>query len=147
MSHVHDADTLARVLFIESTHATAMVLPFIDGAKELFFVLLDLFARGVVLLFCTGDRKTMPIHEISTEQFEEVSGKMRRVGVKCWLAVEPTDDESGTNINDIRGYPPGLDIGDYRVAVVTRGNRYTMWFTIERPTSGDMRCTGNIRTR
>lgn len=153
---VHAADSLAKLIFITAPDTTSMQisLPSLETVRELFFLLLDLFIRGLLLLFA-GTRESdgqegIAVHDITSQQFETLAAKMRVAGIECRrTAVEdPSVDRATTNIEELMRAPPNMPLERYRLIARTRGYVYTMWFNIiHNVKPGDMTCVGSFHHR
>lgn len=153
---VHAADSLAKLIFVNTPDTASMQisLPSLETVRELFFLLLDLFIRGLLLLFAgrreADGQEGIAVHDITSQQFDTLAAKMRVAGIDCRrTAVEDTSIErAATNIEELMRAPPNLPLERYRLVARTRGYVYTMWFTIihnVRP--GDMTCASSIHHR
>ena len=58
----------------------------LESSKDLFFFLLDLFCKGMVLMFGTNGN-TVDLSTISHEQFKEIEKRMARAGILLKLDV------------------------------------------------------------
>lgn len=154
---VRAADSLAKLIFLDTNDAASVQisLPFLQTSGELFFLLLDLFIRGLLLLFA-GERQSdgqegIAVHNITQQQFDTLAAKLRVAGVECKrTVVEATTAVRGasTNIDLLMRSSRNLPLERYRLVARTRGYVYTMWFTIihnVRP--GDRLCAGSFHRR
>ena len=131
---MHAADSLARVIFVEASPDSSIEisLPSVRCAKELFFLLLDLFIRGLLMLFSRPATNGVAVHDITAEQFDTLSSKLRVAGIECSRSAveDPRIEKAGTNIDDLIGAEDDLPLEEYRLRADTRGFSYTMWFKI-----------------
>ena len=74
----------------------------IENNKDLFFFCIDIFFKGLVLLF-GKDGKLNDIESITAEQLQDVQYKMSRAGIVLHVQVLPPDpdDASVWNIHEI----------------------------------------------
>lgn len=153
---IHAADSLARMIFVEAHPSTSMQisLPSLQCVKELFFLLLDLFIRGLLMLYAkpaeSRGQQGIAVHDITAEQFETLSSKLLVAGIQCRRSVveDPSVKKAETNIDDLLCAENNLPLEEYRLRVTTRGVSYTMWFKIVhnvRP--GELNCYGNVMFR
>lgn len=140
---------LARLIFLEARRGDRlhMSLPALGSAKELFFLLLDLFVAGLLLLF--AGRGGIAVHDITEDQFRTIAEKMRAAGIECARAVAAAPPgHSSTNMAGLLAAPADLPLEDYRFVATTQGRRYTLWFSVVhnvRPSA--RRCGGGVHER
>ena len=122
-------DYLAEFLFLRNTSNSLVELTLggIEDNKDFFFFCLDLFCKGLVLLY--GKDNKLVINDINEEQFESVRKKLENAGILAKLNVHvlppppqeadsPRDIEDPTlfpNINmpELKDLPANLDIASY----------------------------------
>lgn len=154
---MHAADSLAELIFLNTPDAASMqiTLPSVETSRDLFFLMLDLFIRGMLLLFA-GPRESdgqegIAVHDITPRQFDTLAAKMRVAGIVCSRScvLDPSSvDRASTNIGRLMRAPPDLPLDSYRVEARTRGLVHTMWFSVAHnvPRS-DLTCAGHLHTR
>lgn len=149
---VHAADSLAKLIFVDTPAEASMQisLPSLRTVKELFFLLLDLFIRGLLLLFASVSEGGIAVHAITSRQFETLAAKLRVAGIVCQRTVidDPRITVAAANVDALMRAPPNLPLERYRLEARTRGRVYTMWFSIVhnlRP--GDQRCGESVHPR
>lgn len=131
-----DAEQVARMIFLESTQdcSIQMCLPGVPGARELFFLLFDLFIRGLLLMFGAenGDSTGIAVHTITEEQFNVIRQKMMVAGVLCNRITvdDPSIEVASTNILQLATMPQNLQLEDYRFEVKTSGVMHRLWFSL-----------------
>lgn len=83
-----EIDELAQFLFQTNTCNAIIELRLggIEDNKDLFYFCLDLFCKGLVLLF--GNDNRIIVNNISLEQFQKVKTKMANAGINVCLTVE-----------------------------------------------------------
>jgi hypothetical protein len=96
-------DELAQFMFLENVNDIVLDLSLggVQNNKDLFFFCLDLFCKGLVLMF-GQETKSVRIEELSFENFAEVKKKMECAGIKVVLTVLPSDidsDETKLSLN------------------------------------------------
>lgn len=147
-----NAEELARLVFdrgVGDGESISLVMPFLDGPKQLFFAILDLFMRGVVMISGVGSG-AVALHEITEECYGEVSSRMLAIGIRCSKVVRDAgDDAAWTNMGDLLSEPCKGSLDRYRVLAVSRGKEYSLGFTVERPEihRNDRVCAGNVHSR
>lgn len=85
---------LADFMFLKNTNNTIIELELngVEDNKDLFFFLVDLFCKGLVLLFGTDNK--VEVGNLSMEDFNTVKQKMALAGVDVNLLItEITSDE------------------------------------------------------
>ena len=120
-------DYLAEFLFLRNTSNSLVELTLggIEDNKDFFFFCLDLFCKGLVLLY--GKDNKLIINDINEEQFETVRKKLENAGILAKLNVPPPprpeadsprdieDPSMFPNINmaELKELPANLDIDSY----------------------------------
>lgn len=129
-----EVDELARFLYSHNKQDSVIELSLggIEDNKDLFYFCLDLFCKGLVMLF--GDNNKLVINDISLDQFESIKKKMGNAGIKVDLDIIQTQstpdgkfDEDdlpsdlpltalypNINIKDIETLPNSLPLSDYK---------------------------------
>lgn len=131
-----EVNELARFLYTDNNQDAVIELSLggIEDNKDLFYFCLDLFCKGLVMLF--GDNNKLVINNITTEQFESIKRKMGNAGIQVDLAVLTFDrkidihDDDGLpedlpasalypniNIKDIELLPNSLSLTDYKFEI------------------------------
>lgn len=128
-------DELANFMFLKNVNNAIVELSLggIENNKDFFFFCLDLFCKGLVLLFGSersdGVRK-VDIETLSEDNFREVQHKMGLAGINVHLDVHVLGDEgtsliendmppdvthekNAININDLQMEPDHKDLKDY----------------------------------
>lgn len=90
--HIND---LADFVFLKNVHHAEIYLQLceVEDTKDLFFFCLDLFCKGLVLLYGQGSRVTL--EDLTMEQFQEVQRKLRLAGIEVFLSTKPRPAEDG----------------------------------------------------
>lgn len=149
------ADSLAKLIFVEAPRDATLhlTLPCLSDTKQLFFLLLDLMIRGLLLMFArpgVDGREGIAIHTITPEQFEAVAARLAAAGILCHKeAVDtPLDQAASTNMRELVDADDNMPLDGYRLRVVTCGTTYFVWFGISRQISSESkRCQGRIQSR
>jgi hypothetical protein len=105
---------LANFLFTENINDAIIELSLggIENNKDLFFFCLDLFCKGLVLLFGTNGKVEVDI--LDAEKFTIIKKRMRLAGINILLNIEkiPTLENNNTTtlslIDDLVSSPPDL---------------------------------------
>lgn len=94
-----EVDQLADVLFVQNINNSVveMSLGGIEDNKDLFYFCLDLFCKGLVILF--GKNNTIIINDITSDQFELIKTKMGNAGIRVDLNVIAKTETFSTEIN------------------------------------------------
>ena len=79
MSQVKNMDVseLENYIFIHNTHDNQLLINIncLKKQKELFFLLFDLFCKGLILMY--GENNRMTLNTLGMEQFDEVKRKLK----------------------------------------------------------------------
>lgn len=133
-------DNLADYIFLKNNNTIiALSLPELQCQKDLFYFLLDLFCKGLVLLF--GDNNRVEIEKLTYHDFDRVKNKLKYCGIVAKLEVIPGNELemsllSGNpiNVSTIEQLPDNLDVKDYKFKLLTRNSLYSVFFELEIPT-------------
>jgi hypothetical protein len=135
-------DDLAKFLFTENVNNVTIELSLggIEGNKDLFFFCLDLFCKGLVLLYGEGG-KSVSIDTITQEQFMHIKHKMLCAGVKVDLSLYPmdidvdvrTDDNKSIsilNIDELNNAPSDKPLQEYEFKLINHDMMYIVNFDL-----------------
>jgi hypothetical protein len=88
-------DDLANFMFLENKNNVTIDLSLggVQNNKDFFFFCLDLFCKGLVLMFGNGT-KAVCVEELSFENFTLVKKRMECAGIMVFLNLIPADIES-----------------------------------------------------
>ena len=79
MSQVKNIDVseLANYIFVHNIHDNDILINIncLKTQKELFFLLFDLFCKGIILMY--GENNRMTLNTLNMEQFDEVKRKLK----------------------------------------------------------------------
>lgn len=112
--HVND---LADFIFKKNVNDSIIQLALngLEDVKDLFYFCLDLFCKGLVIMF--GIDNKVEVDNISLDQFMLLKKKMANAGVNINLNVyediEGDDDKVALNIEKIEELPNDLNIEEY----------------------------------
>lgn len=153
--HIND---LADFMFIKNTNNSLIELELngIEDNKDLFFFLVDLFCKGLVLLYGTNNK--VEISDLTLEDFNTVKQKMALAAVDVHLLitevpqdeedVEPEDESSDggnddedapddidpvnkyVNFNDLEKEPNNKPLSDYVFKLKQQNMIYNIHFTL-----------------
>lgn len=138
-----EVDDLAEFMFKRNTNNVVLDLSLggIENNKELFFFILDLFCKGLVLLF-GQDTKSVDVDTITYENFNEIREKMMCAGININMAHYPCDIvlEDGTsvemskrtllNLDEINEAPDDKPLEEYQFKLLTLKNQYIISFNL-----------------
>lgn len=128
-----EVDDLAKILYDVNKTDTVIELSLggIEDNKDLFYFCLDLFCKGLVMLF--GEDNKLIVNTISIDQFEIIKRKLHNAGINVTLTLftpEPISHEDydvpdlptsclypNINIEDIEIMPNNLPLNDYKFEI------------------------------
>lgn len=117
--HIND---LAEFMFLRNMNDAKLGLTLggIEDNKDLFYFCLDLFCKGLVMLFGQGVNK-VNVDDITMDQFVLLHKKMLNAGIQVFLDVHedlPDDSEATShpclNLADIQEQPSHMPLSDYK---------------------------------
>lgn len=134
-------DYLADLMFRKNVHDRQMglMLPELKDAKDLFLFLVDLFCKGIVLLYghvANGTHMRVEIDQLTQEQLAVIKQKMSNAGVQCHVELLPRDPAKpvgSTNLRDVLHHMSNtLDLSAYKMCIVSTLYEYQIGFTLMR---------------
>lgn len=139
--HIND---LADFMFVKNVNDAIIGLQMdgIEDNKDLFYFCLDLFCKGLVLMY--GNGNSVNVDEISMEQFTSIQKKMKNAGILVHLSVfEDIDDndnssdsdngdhdKASVNIDHIESLPNTLPINEYMFVLRNGTHVYRVTFDL-----------------
>ena len=125
--HIND---LASVVFKHNVNNLSLSLSLhgLENNKDLFYFCIDLFCKGLVILYGTGN--SVEIGNITEEQFEYLRKKMRNAGIDVKLQVQESTDQhvSSLNLLAIASQSDNLNVADYCFELRTMNLIYKVTF-------------------
>lgn len=136
MNMTIEIEALAKIMFIDNVNDAQIELSLggIENNKDLFYFCLDLFCKGLVLLF--GSNNRVELDKLSIEQFEVVRKKMENAGVNVKLKLyqdireEEEKVKVSVNISNIENLDDNLDLKEYAFVVHTPSLVYNINFEL-----------------
>lgn len=131
-------DHLAEFMFTKNTNNAQLQLSLggIENNKDLFFFCLDIFCKGLVLMFGNGSN-SVNVEDITMDNFSAIREKMLCAGIDVKLTVYPADidDENpvqqpAINLDDINSNDNDLPLQEYEFKVTTPTMIYIISFNI-----------------
>ena len=128
-----EIEALSNIMFIDNVNDAKIELSLggIESNKDFFYFCLDLFCKGLVLLF--GSNNRVELENLTIEQFELVRKKMSNAGidVKLELYQDLRDDETvSVNISNIENLGDNLDLKEYAFVIHTPSLVYNITFEL-----------------
>lgn len=113
-------NNLAEFMFLRNVNDAKLVMSLggIEDAKDLFYFCLDLFCKGLVMLY--GNEGKVHVQDLSLEQFQVIKKKMFNASIDVNLAVyedieeKENDEKCYINIKHIEQMPNNLNIREYK---------------------------------
>ncbi len=115
---------LAKFIFLENTKNTKITLQSDEfhNAKDMFFFILDLYFKGMVLLY--GKNNSVILNELSLEQIEYIKDKLKNAHIKLnfdyyhYTTIEDgnlsiLDKYRKSNMTTLNSYADNLNIKEY----------------------------------
>lgn len=93
MNAIHhiDVSELAKYIFVKNEKQSEIMINItcLKTQKELFFLLFDLFCKGLILMY--GKDNRMTLNTLGMDQFEEVKQKLRCAHIQLSLVLYDKD--------------------------------------------------------
>lgn len=113
-------DHLADFIFTKNINNAIIELSLngLESSKDFFFFCLDLFCKGLVLMFGDGSL-SVKVNNIRMEQFMEMREKLRLAGIDVILDAQPPDIDIGPddiylNLIELQEMLDTLPLKDYK---------------------------------
>lgn len=136
--HIND---LASVVFKYNINDFSLMLSLhgLENKKDLFYFCVDLFCKGLVMLYGSGN--SVEIATVTQEQFDHLRKKMRNAGIDVRLEVRPDENNNQNNQNNdqsvsslnfaaIESLPDNLDVNEYSFELRTMNLVYKVTFDL-----------------
>lgn len=130
---------LAEFMFVKNINNVVLDLSLggIENNKDLFCFFLDLFCKGLVMMFGNGSN-SVSIEDITLDNFQQLKEKMLCAGISTNLQVFPADipDESEQpqramlNLDEINATTDDKALDQYEFKVTNTQNTYIVSFNL-----------------
>lgn len=119
-------DRLAWLTFVANADASRkfqLDLPGLDKSKDLFFFLLNLLCKGLVMQ--AGDGRRVWLEDITASQLDVIGRCMSAIGVSLIATPVPDVDVSSpshrrVDMSHVHALPENLPLEDYHVSITLR---------------------------
>lgn len=140
--HIQD---LADFVFVRNSNDAKieMSLGGIEDNKDLFYFCVDLFCKGLVLMFGRGGK--VDVDAVSIEQFKSLQAKMANAGIAVTLEVyeenvevgeggdgEANADKPPVNLSHIESMPGNMGLNEYNFMIRSPPMIYSVSFDLVR---------------
>jgi hypothetical protein len=130
-------EQFAKYVFVDMTPdqtVNMQVSNEIETTKDLFFFLVHLLVKGLMILF-GENHSNLKLSMISFEQFEVVKSRMALMGIKCVLDVNEIDVPLTTEqvvelLKTLYEMPDDLDLDQYKLIMVSKDQLITLHFEL-----------------
>lgn len=119
---------LAELIFIKNVNNARIYIDLscFTTTKELFFFLVHLLCKGLVVMYGTNNR--IEIDDVSFEQYSHISNKLRCIGVNCILAQEQVTNTKLSCTTFCNTHCQNLK--DMYVSILSQTNQYKISFQL-----------------
>lgn len=131
-----EVDDLAELMFQKNINNVPLELCMsgIENNKDMYYFCLDLFCKGLILLFSQDD-KSVTVEDLTYEDFNLVKSKMSCAGIQVSLDVIPSSNEhiqteTLTNLREIEKEPNNKPLNDYKFILNTKVCLYVVSFSL-----------------
>lgn len=131
-------DDLADFMFVRNTNDAIIDLSLggIQNSKDLFYFCLDLFCKGLVILFGNGNN-SVNIDDLTLENFALIRKKIICAGIETKLNTNPLEtpieefDHTNTlNFDELNTIDDNLPLSSYEFKIKTPNMMYVLSFEI-----------------
>ena len=110
-----------------------LVLEDAEDVKDLFCMCVDLFCRGLSIMFGAS----VDVSSLTLQDFEDLSGRMQKGGIRPALQVQQRPAPvhmagNVTNAGEVDSFPDGLPLEAYVFTVGTSDALYHVRFHLQR---------------
>jgi hypothetical protein len=134
-----EVNDLAEFMFLKNENNVVLELSLggIENNKDLFCFLLDIFCKGLVLMFGNGT-KSVNIEDITLDNFTKIKEKMLCAGININLQMFPSDiiDDTGVapqaqlNLDEINMADDNIQLQEYEFKVMNATTTYVISFNL-----------------
>lgn len=138
-----EVSDLADFMFKRNVNNVVLELSLggIENNKDLFFFILDLFCKGLVLLF-GGEDNSVDVDTITMDNFNIVKEKMLCAGININMAFYPNDIDlqdgevvemskrALLNLDEINASPDNKPLDEYVFKLLTIKNQFVISFNL-----------------
>ena len=138
-----DIDGLAPMIFLKNPNDLPIKLNLLDpieNGKDLFFLLLDLFFKGIYYLSCGqyGNCERIKLSELTLDTVFQAVRKLRNINVKVMLSISE-DEEYDTDkvrymlkssISKAKSQPADLRVCEYMIYIPLNYSVYELRFDL-----------------
>ena len=128
-------DQLAEFVFVGNVRNARLQLnvPGIQGTRDLFYFLVDLLCKGLVLMFGANGR--IMLDELTQEQFDQASARLLLSGVRCHVQLgAPEPPQNRPPVSTMMMHPPdptdSAPIETYKLRLATPLLTAVIWFSL-----------------
>lgn len=129
-------DDLARFVFKENVNNVPIELNLegIENNKDLFYFCLDLFCKGLVILY--GNHNYISIENITHEQFQFIQQKIKCAGIYVKLDIQDTnisvagENKSLLNLQELDDEPENKNLQDYEFKAINNNKLFIISFSL-----------------
>lgn len=138
-----EVSDLADFMFKSNVNNVVLELSLggIENNKDLFFFILDLFCKGLVLMF-GGEDNSVDVDTITMDNFNIVKEKMLCAGININMAFYPNDIDlqdgevvemskrALLNLDEINASPDNKPLDEYVFKLLTIKNQFVISFNL-----------------
>jgi hypothetical protein len=129
---------LAEFMFLRNVNNVSIELSLggIESNKDLFYFLLDLFCKGLVLMF--GNGNSVDIDTLNEQNFMQIREKLLCAGLEVTLNMYPSDIEgdefeatpASINLQEIETAEENKPLNEYEFKVTNKYMIYVVSFNL-----------------
>ncbi len=113
---------LAELIFIANKNDAVIEITFgqLEGPKELFFFLLHLLCKGIVLISGNGSFGSVTLDDMPISVLQSACRKLENIGVRCSIVHESTSSPGPPSIRCEELRSPVVDVSDMCLVLRTQ---------------------------
>lgn len=127
-----EVDDLATFIFIKNKNNAIIELSLggVENNKDLFYFLIDLLCKGLILLF--GNNNRVDLEYISLDNFKIMQAKIELAGIETVLDIKMNTNNiiPGVNIRDIELMNDNSKLEDFIFKVIDKNLIYHINFKL-----------------
>lgn len=127
----NEVDEMIPIIFLnKSKQGINMCLNGIEDSYDLFCFCLDLFTKGLVLLYGSPETRKVDLDDLTFEQLSYAIQQLEKANIKINIQTEKkTDSSIGISIPSRN---TDFELEDYILTINMRHDKHLIFFTLQR---------------
>jgi hypothetical protein len=127
----NEVDEMIPIIFLnKSNKGINMCLNGIEDSYDMFCFCLDLFTKGLILLYASKNTRKVDLDKLTFEQLKYAIDQLRKANININITTEK-QELSGVGIS-IPSKNPRYELEDYIVSINMKYDRHLIFFNLQR---------------